>query len=90
MRPKPFIVAGLLAGLAFASARTWTSADGERAFDGEMKNFDSATGKVTLVVNDTPIVFDQSKLSEEDRDSFLTGRKRPLSPKVMILPMGKN
>ena len=67
MRPKPFIVAGLLAGLAFASARTWTSADGERAFDGEMKNFDSATGKVTLVVNDTPIVFDQSKLSEEDR-----------------------
>lgn len=71
MKIKPLLIASLMAGLAWAPARTWTSSDGEKTFEGELKEFDATTGKVTVLVNGRQLVFDQSKLSEEDQ-TFLT------------------
>ncbi|MGB6222100.1 sialate O-acetylesterase [Haloferula sp.] len=48
-------------------ARTWTSADGERTFEGDLVAYDVASGKVTVgMANGSELVFDQSKLSEVD------------------------
>lgn len=57
----------LLASLGWASARTWTSADGTRTFEGDLKNFDEATGKVTVLAGGQNLIFSQDKLSEDDR-----------------------
>lgn len=71
MKFKHLLTGLLLASLAWAPARTWTSADGEKTFEGDLRGFDDATGKVTVLVNGRQLVFDQDKLSEEDRN-FLT------------------
>jgi hypothetical protein len=48
-------------------ARTWTSADGGRTFEGDLRTYDSATGKVTVILrNGRTLTFDQDKLSEDD------------------------
>ena len=48
-------------------ARTWTSSDGGKTFEGELRSYDSGTGKVTvLLTNGKALTFDQTKLSEED------------------------
>jgi len=48
-------------------ARTWTSSDGGKTFDGEIRSYDSATGKVTvLLTNGKSLTFDQAKLSDDD------------------------
>ena len=36
--------------LAGASARTWTSAEGDKTFEGELKSYDAASGKVTVTL----------------------------------------
>ena len=61
----------LLASLAWAPARTWTSSDGSKTFEGDLKEFDEATDKVTILVNGRQLVFGKDKLSEGDQ-SFLT------------------
>lgn len=71
MKLKHLLTGCLLASLAWAPARTWTSSDGEKNFEGDLKQFDDTTGKVTVLVDGRNLVFDQSKLSEEDR-TFLT------------------
>lgn len=67
MKFKHLLTACLLASLTWAPARTWTSADGERTFEGDLKKFDGTTGEVTVFVDGRNLVFDQSKLSEADR-----------------------
>ncbi len=67
--PLPWLLAAatlmLLSGTL--EARTWTSAEGDRTFEGELKTYDPATGMVTVTLADgTPLTFSQDKLSEAD------------------------
>jgi hypothetical protein len=58
-------VAGLL--LAGAHARTWTSADGSKTFEGELQSYDAQKGKVTVTLpNGKRLTFSQDRLSEAD------------------------
>ena len=59
----------LAAGVIFPAAvgRTWTSSDGSKTFEGELQSYDSATGKVTVILaNRKRLSFAQDKLSAED------------------------
>lgn len=67
MKFKHLLTGCLLAGLAWAPARTWTSSDGERTFEGELRAYDEATGEVTVLLNGRQIAFQQDKLSEADQ-----------------------
>lgn len=49
-----------------AQARTWTSSDGAKTFEGELKTYDADSGMVTVLVNGRPLVFPQDKLSAAD------------------------
>ncbi len=69
----------LLAGVLWAPARTWTSADGNKSFEGELQSYDKAAGKLTVLVDGHQIVFSKDKLSEEDQ-SFLADWK-PMADK---------
>jgi len=58
-------LAGLL--LSGVSARTWTSADGSKTFEGELQSYDAASGKVSVTLRSGKrMTFSQDKLSEED------------------------
>lgn len=49
--------------LAAAQARTWTSADGTKTFEGELHSYDVATGKVAVKLpNGRQMNFAQDKL----------------------------
>ncbi|MDG2124757.1 MAG: hypothetical protein P8J87_13715, partial [Verrucomicrobiales bacterium] len=53
--------------VAGVQARTWTSADGVRTFEGELQSYDAASGKVSVALpNGKRMAFTQDKLSEED------------------------
>lgn len=53
--------------LTGVQARTWTSADGAKTFEGELKTYDPATGIVGVTSpNGTLMKFNQDKLSEVD------------------------
>lgn len=54
----------LLSQLSFA--RTWTSADGSKTFEGEMTAYDEATGIVTVDMNGRVVTFKQELLSADD------------------------
>lgn len=57
--------------LSAAQARTWTSADGSKTFEGELKSYDPATGTVGVTLaNGSLIKFANSKLSAAD-NAFL-------------------
>jgi hypothetical protein len=48
-------------------ARTWTSADGSKTFEGELQSYDAASGKVSVTLpNRKRMNFTQDKLSEDD------------------------
>jgi hypothetical protein len=48
-------------------ARTWTSADGSKTFEGELQSYDAASGKVSVTLpNGKRMAFLQEKLSAED------------------------
>ncbi|MEM1440920.1 MAG: hypothetical protein AAGF67_01170 [Verrucomicrobiota bacterium] len=49
-----------------AQARTWTSADGSRTFEGTLRSYDQDTGEVTVIVNGRPMTFTKDKLSADD------------------------
>ena len=64
----------MLLGLGSASARTWTSADGSRRFEGELRSYNAEKGLVTVVLgNGQELRFTLDKLSAADRD-FLARR----------------
>lgn len=65
--------------LAGAQARTWTSADGTKTFEGELHSFDPATGKLAVMLpTGKQMAFQQDKLSAADI-TFLkeNGAKQP-------------
>lgn len=66
MRMKYLYTGLLLASVLAVSARTWTSSDGERTFEGELQEFDKSSGKVTVEVSGRTIAFQVDKLSEAD------------------------
>jgi hypothetical protein len=50
-----------------AAARTWTSANGSKTFEGELTNYDATSGQVTVsIAGGKSITFAQAMLSEED------------------------
>ncbi len=56
-------------GIGLLPARTWTSADGKRTFEGELKSYDKEAGKVSVIKrNGRTVTFDIAKLSEIDRE----------------------
>ena len=51
--------------LPVAEGRTWTSVDGGKTFEGEMKSYDAASGKVTVIFpNGRRATFAQDKLAD--------------------------
>lgn len=58
------IIASLL--LSGAQARTWTSADGTKTFDGDLKSYNEASGIVVVVSNGAARNFKQDVLSADD------------------------
>jgi len=49
-----------------AYSRTWTSSDGAKTFEGELKSYDADSGIVTVLVNGRPLAFPKDKLSAAD------------------------
>ena len=48
-------------------ARTWTSADGTKTFEGKLKSYDATSGKVSVTKpNGKRMSFTQDKLSTDD------------------------
>ncbi|MEM1293881.1 MAG: hypothetical protein AAGH89_00860, partial [Verrucomicrobiota bacterium] len=62
---KTTFMAVLLAGLAMgAQARTWTSSDGSKTFEAELRSYDFASGIVSVVTEKGQLLkFSVSKLS---------------------------
>jgi len=59
------ILATLL--LSGVQARTWTSADGSKTFEGDLKSYDEATGKVVVIARGgSKMNFKQDVLSADD------------------------
>jgi len=60
-------VAVLIALSSSLQSRTWTSADGAKTFEGELRSYDAASGKVSVTLpNRKRMTFTQDKLSEDD------------------------
>jgi hypothetical protein len=54
--------------LSASENRTWKSADGERSFEGRLREYSPDTGQVTVVLsNGQPLSFSEEVLSEADR-----------------------
>jgi len=72
-----------------AQARTWTSADGSKAFEGKLQSYDAANGKVRVTLaNGKRMNFTQDKLSEDDIAWLKTngGRSGGSSTEIGALP----
>ena len=63
-----------------AYARTWTSSDGAKTFEGELKSYDAGAGMVTVLVNGKPLVFPQDKLSAADIAFLKESAPAPAAP----------
>ena len=62
--------------LAVVQARTWTSADGTKTFEAELKSYDATTGAVSVTLaNGKVMKFQQDKLSAEDIEYVKTNGK---------------
>jgi hypothetical protein len=62
-----FAAAFSLLLFAGAQARTWTSADGTKTFDGELRSYDPDTGKLAVKLSTgKEMTFQQDKLSADD------------------------
>lgn len=60
-------LAALFLSLSAVPARTWTSSDGTKTFEGELHAYNAESGKVTVkLANGKEMVFMQDKLSEDD------------------------
>lgn len=60
-------LAALFLSLTAAHARTWTSTDGSKTFEGELQAYNAETGAVTVkLANGKDLTFPQDKLSEND------------------------
>lgn len=68
MKPSPLLLASIIGLLLVgAQARTWTSAEGAKTFDGELVSYDADTGLVGVkLANGKSIDFSTKALSEAD------------------------
>ena len=48
------------------SARTWTSADGSKSFEGEIRSYDASTKTVSVLISGRVLAFQEEKLSDAD------------------------
>jgi hypothetical protein len=90
---KPRITATVLAALFLcltaAHARTWTSSDGTKTFEGELHAYDADSGKVTVkLANGKELTFLQDKLSQDDI-AFLE-EKGTVAPEAAAAPQGSS
>lgn len=90
---KPRLIAAALTALFLslpaAPARTWTSSDGSKTFEGELHAYDEDTGKVSVkLANGKEMAFMQDKLSEDDI-AFLKekGNVAPEAPAAAASPL---
>lgn len=70
MKLKYLLAAGLAAALGIGQlpARTWTSADGSKTFEGTLVSYDKDSDKVTVTLrNGKTLTFGADKLSEADK-----------------------
>lgn len=80
MKQSPFTISSRLIMATISSllltgahARTWTSSDGTKTFEGEIKSYDPAIAVVTVVLaNGSSMHFEQDKLSAADIDYLKT------------------
>lgn len=64
---KPLLALALSSLLiASSGARTWTSSDGSRTFEGEIRSYDANTKTVSVLASGRIITFTVEKLSEDD------------------------
>ena len=52
--------------IASSGARTWTSSDGSRTFEGEIRSYDANTKTVSVLASGRMLTFTAEKLSEDD------------------------
>ncbi len=52
---------------ASSYARTWTSADGSKSFEGEVRSYDASSKTVSVLSGGRVMTFTEDKLSEADR-----------------------
>lgn len=84
--PKALLATALLSLLSTPSlsARTWTSSDGERTFEGELVSYDPASGKVIMEMkNGQKSTFPQDRLSADD----LTFLKQQNASNLAVKPL---
>ena len=51
--------------IASSGARTWTSSDGSRTFEGEIRSYDANTRTVSVLASGRMLTFTAEKLSED-------------------------
>lgn len=61
------LIAASLISTGALQARIWTSSDGAKTFNGDLKSYDEATGKVTVYKGLKQVSFDAAMLSEADQ-----------------------
>ena len=67
IKPLTLVFAFASLFLSGAQARTWTSADGSKTFEGELKSYNPATGMVGVTLaNGNAMNFNQDKLAAAD------------------------
>ncbi len=76
MKASLIATAILALTLSGADGRTWTSSDGSKTFEGDLRSYDESSGIVTVVINGRAVEFPRSKLSAEDV-AFLNESKTP-------------
>lgn len=69
MKLTTLLTIGLCAGLGsgFAAARTWTSADGAKTFEGDFESYDAVANKVTVTKAGRAMTFSLSIVSDDDQ-----------------------
>jgi hypothetical protein len=83
MISKSYKIVLALALLGFpAQARTWTSADGLKTFEGEYKSFNQETKEVTVVRKYKKLKFAMNMLSEADREWVNSNAKEEAAKKA--------
>ena len=94
LRIASAVVAFLSILVVGLQARTWTSADGSKTFEGKLQSYDAVSGKVSVILrNGKSITFQKDLLSEDDigflsSSSSRAGKVEEL-PEVWPDPDGK-
>ena len=76
MKAPIIAIAALSLAVSGANARTWTSSDGAKTFEGELRSYNERSGIVTVVISGRAVDFPKDKLSAEDIN-FLEAAKTP-------------